>query len=158
MGRCPACRYCAAVNKRAAHTVYHSAHYAKLREGGTPVLGHRGPQVGRIRTIEELMCDHEFIDRVKPAKKTSPSTNRNNRPPWEGFAWIVGLLIFVLLCLGTEVWPIKILAWLMCGVLLWITIMLDQVSLNKPIGRLGEYERSWICVKCGHEWIANSNR
>jgi hypothetical protein len=150
---CPVCKIGVAVNKR---TAYHTAKLRpKRRKTSGTVTKRRGPQVGRMLTPEGAAASPAFLASVSP-------------PEMPADGWIENLFkVIVAGCVavsvGLYVYGVdeRVTDWglLLVGFLLVLAFgKLDSIRMKRYEQRLSRYDKTWLCLRCGHEWMETRAR
>lgn len=156
---CVFCLKGLAVNKSQAYSVFHSTPYARRRKEWKKPRMRKGPQVGRMTTVEGALMSPKFGKMIAPhgLERDDRRTKSDNRSETIS-AWIVILAIFALeltlIGLGHDrslarfgTYALFIL-WL-CLPTKWKVFRLWESRTKE--GRA--YHRTWRCLTCGNEWI-----
>lgn len=157
---CPNCGNKSAVETWQAHFAFHSKYYTRLRNAANTSPIHKGPQVGRIGTIEEAMLDGGFGKYLKSIRPAHPldSVFKDDGVFWKVIPWVIGLWALVLLFLGIDWTLVEFTALGVIVFMVWVEIRLDNSLFRKYLKRIHLVDVQWLCLKCNHQWIETKKR
>jgi hypothetical protein len=151
---CPECKTGSAVNKREAYHAFHSKKYSKRRKARKSAEPKRAPRVGRDTNFEYALTDPSFAERVKPPKVFDQD---------DGFIpkiiiWGVAIITFpIAIAYGfdRDLWEVGF--WLFGILIILLLIKLDGARLKSNFARRRQYDRTWLCLTCGYQWVETKN-
>ncbi len=99
------------------------------------------------------MLDREFIHRIQPSDDPMVETSKHDDWRLKLMICLTGLLYLWGLVLGYDQEGLVILVAILLVVMFWVEFKLDDISWRKHFERRSEYNRNWLCLKCGYDWI-----
>lgn len=150
-----------AIEMRQARQAFHSRYYAKRRKRRAQALSHKGPQVGRLGSVEEAMLDNEFPEFLNRLE-SNPSKRRRNEF-WN--QWGEKIIVLIGLVYVGLVWWFDIDFELAEGLFFYgsIVVVVMWLLLSQK-GYLGidwqryHRKRTWVCTRCQHHWVLEKKR
>lgn len=151
---CPECKVRAAVNKRKAYHAFHSKKHSKRRKALESAAQRRMPQVGKDTSIEYVLTDPSFAERVAPPKLL----NEDDDFIPKIITWGVGIITFpVAIAYGFDFELYKI-GWLIFALLIfYLYFKLGGRQLRESFIERRQYDRTWLCLKCGYQWVGTAD-
>ncbi|MDX2041418.1 MAG: hypothetical protein SF097_09220 [Acidobacteriota bacterium] len=143
-----------------AHLAFYSKYYVKLRNSAKNSLPRKGPQVGRIGTIEEAMLDSGFGEYLKSIRPVDPllSHYRSDELLWKVIPWVVGIALAVLVFLGIDSTLVEFTILGVVAIMLWVESRLDRGFFKKYLERIHLMDVQWLCLRCNQQWIETKTR
>jgi hypothetical protein len=144
---CPACKIGIAVNKRTAY--YAAKLKPKRRRANRAEAKRGGPQVGRRMTFEGAATDPAFLDLVAPPE---PPNDR-----WVEYIFRIVFVACVAASVGLAIYGaderlLDLGLLLVAALLMLAAVKLDLLRFARYKKRLRGYDKTWLCLRCGHQW------
>jgi len=118
-------------------------------------VAHKGPQIGKIGSVEEAMLDDDFPEYLSSIGPALPkSVNGADGSRWREKAVVLGAAAYMLLLYWFDI-DFDL------GVGLLVVVGLIVFGIRHLLGKSGSlemswlayhYNRQWICLKCKHHW------
>ncbi len=153
---CPICGNKAALDTARAHLAFHSKYYVKLRNSAKNFPSRKGPQVGRIGTIEEAMLDNSFAKFLKSIRPAD--SYQDDELLWKVIPWLIGLTVLILLFLGIDSTVVELTMFGVIAIMFWIEFKQDDSFFKNYLKRLHLVDVQWLCLKCNHHWVETKTR
>jgi hypothetical protein len=163
--RCPVCKIGRAINKREAYRSFHSKKIAKLRKQKSSRGKPRGPQVGTYLTAKGALLNPEILDLISPPKFFSDNEiDRIYEPLRKAVLILLGVIGTGFLIRGSAgseadfviaifIFTVWVLLFHRGGIIRAILDIIDMVRLTRLPRDYKLYAKTWLCLRCSHEWI-----
>jgi hypothetical protein len=153
MNDCPSCCSDKTMTKRMAHDQYTVFTESKATTSNLS-LSAASPVLALGTSQGSALAQTRLAVRCAPPENPHPEEIM-----WRGYAWIMGLFAFFIVCSGA--WfeggfrgAFWLVVFCVVGALLYLlnTFSIDYYA-RKHNARELIYDHTWICLTCGHEWV-----
>lgn len=159
---CPACKRGEAVNKEQVFGVFHSKPYAKKRRALKKAPPQPAPQVGQAMTVEHLLTSPKLPEAFAPPNRAWIKNEEVEEKDEDKFIrnmiYLAGLVVgLVAVYFELERATFKFILLVVVLGLFLIWMKASNVRLARQLQNIALQRDTWICLRCGHEWINTSS-